>query len=74
VDIVPKLRKATRAINPFNRFMGTSIRDVKRTCRPCPMHNLYIPFINCMAVDTTDKISGRTVAFVQCTPISMVQQ
>jgi hypothetical protein len=74
VDIVPKLRNATRAINPYNRFMGTSIRNVRIICGPCPMHNLPIPSTNGMAVGATDKITGWTVAFVQCPLASMGTQ
>src|SRR5687768_12285249 len=37
VDIVPKLRNATKAINPLNRFMGTSINDLGIVARPCPI-------------------------------------
>lgn len=44
LDIVLKLRNATRAINPLKRAIGTSMStdDVKITVRPCPVHDRCI--------------------------------
>ncbi len=47
---------------------------MKVSIRSCPMHNPYLVCIKCAAFSSTDKIAGRSAAFVQCAQIAKEAQ
>lgn len=66
VDIALKLRNATKAINPLNRFIRPSMDGVRLVIRPRSVHDRYIAFIKRRTFGTTDKCDGQETRLVQC--------